>query len=150
MNATPDRAAVRKLQEDLSTEARFTAHPLDIEAACRKYTEEGYEVTPQLVEFLENYGELTVTWQFRNADVELSTTVESALDMPFRNVRICAKRIGRPVLPVGSAFVTEEGVLLAENGDIFLAGDAGIQRVDNGFENAVRALIASDWDKTFF
>ncbi|MER7958088.1 hypothetical protein [Streptomyces sp. NPDC096030] len=50
-------------------------------------------------------------------------------------VRSFEKRLGTSALPVGIALSTEEVVLLAENGDIVLGGDAGVQRV---------------WDMTFF
>ncbi|WP_268977862.1 hypothetical protein [Streptomyces sp. GS7] len=39
--------------------------------------------------------------------------------------------------------------MLADNSDVYRACDAGFQRVANGFDNAVRALVADDWDKTF-
>ncbi|MDF6020569.1 hypothetical protein [Streptomyces sp. JH34] len=48
------------------------------------------------------------------------------------------------------AMETEENVLLVENGDIVFAGDAGMQRVGNGFERAVKAFVSGTWDKTFF
>ncbi|UQA92204.1 SUKH-3 domain-containing protein [Streptomyces halobius] len=153
MNDNPERPAIQKLRDALSGAANFEVHPLDIEEACRRYAEDGYEVTPQLREFLENYGELTVTWRFRDSEVEVTTSVERTLEATHatpRNARIFAKRLGEPVLVVGPAFETEECVLLAESGDILLAGDAGFQRVANGFGNAIRALIASDLDKTFF
>jgi hypothetical protein len=153
MNDTAERPAIQELRDALSGAANFEVHPLDIEDACRQYAEDGYEVTPQLREFLENYGELTVTWQFRESEVEVTTSVERTLEATHatpRNARIFAKRLGRPVLLVGTAFETEECVLLADNGDILLAGDAGFQRIAGGFENAVRALVTGDWDKTFF
>lgn len=148
MTRIPERPAIRELLDAGATHVE--ARPLDVEDSCRQYTEAGYEVTPQLREFLEHFGELTISLTYRDWVGELSVSVEGALDLPPRNVRIDGKRIGRPVLPVGTAFDTEESVLLAENGDIFLAGDAGIQHVANGFENAIRALVTGDWDKTFF
>jgi hypothetical protein len=66
------------------------------------------------------------------------------------NVKSYSRRLGIPVLPAGIAFETEEAVLLAENGDILFVRDAGMQRVANGFEEAVKALISGDWDRTFF
>ncbi|MGW1818647.1 hypothetical protein ACWCQM_34435 [Streptomyces sp. NPDC002125] len=65
-------------------------------------------------------------------------------------VRSLEKRLGMSALPVDTALSTEEVVLLAGNGDIVLGGDAGLQRVAHGFEEAVRALISGDWDMTFF
>jgi hypothetical protein len=52
--------------------------------------------------------------------------------------RIYGRRLGQPVLPIGIAFSTEEAVLLAENGDILFGGDAGMQRVANGFGAAIQ------------
>ncbi|MEU1229676.1 hypothetical protein [Streptomyces sp. NPDC005828] len=66
------------------------------------------------------------------------------------NARYFEKRLGMSALPVGVAFETAEMVLLGENGGIVLGGDAGVQRVAHGFEEAVRALISGDWDMTFF
>lgn len=151
MSNTPERPAVQELRNALKeTAARFQAGPLDVDDACRQYIEDGFEVTQQLREFLENYGELTVIWRWRQGEEELTTSVESALDVPLRNVRNYAKRIGQPVLPIGAVFSSREYLLLAENEDILFAGDAGIQRVANGFENAVRALVSGDWHKTYF
>lgn len=76
--------------------------------------------------------------------------MEEALGVPARNVRCHGSRLGRPVLPLGIAFSTQEAVLLAENGDLLFGGDAGMQCVANGLETAVVALVTDDWDKTFF
>ncbi|WP_376771249.1 SUKH-3 domain-containing protein [Streptomyces boluensis] len=67
-----------------------------------------------------------------------------------RSVRVYGRRLGLHVVPLGVAFSTEEAVLLAENGDIFFGGDAGMQRVAHGLDTAVEALVTDDWDKTFF
>ncbi|MDH6137406.1 hypothetical protein P3T37_006838 [Kitasatospora sp. MAA4] len=150
MSDTAGRPVLEELRATLIGATRFEVGPLDVEDACRQYVEEGYEVTAQLREFLANYAELTVAWRFRDWEEEVSTAVEKALDAPTRNVRHYAKRIGQPVLPIGAAFSTDEVLLLAENGDILLGGDAGIQRVAHGFENAVRSIVTGDWDKTFF
>ncbi|WP_035799138.1 SUKH-3 domain-containing protein [Kitasatospora mediocidica] len=150
MSDTTGRPVLEKLRATLADATRFETGPLDVEDACRQYAEEGYEATGQLREFLADYAELTVAWRFREWEEEVSTSVEKALDAPARNVRFYARRIGQPVLPVGAAFTTDEVLLLAENGDILLGGDAGIQRVAHGFENAVRCLVTGDWDKTFF
>ncbi|MER6050437.1 hypothetical protein ABT168_23830 [Streptomyces sp. NPDC001793] len=64
-------------------------------------------------------------------------------------MRVFGDRIGSPVLLVGTATDTREAVLPAGDGDVHPAGDAGIQRVAGGFGNAVRALVAGGWDKTF-
>ncbi len=131
---------------------RLDLRDIDVPAACAAYAEAGYGVTLQLVRFLADYGELTLGWAYGAARHEAVVTisVEAALDVFAPNVRGCARRLGMPVLPVGTAFETEETVLLAENGDILFAGDAGMQRVANGFEEAVRALVSGEWDKTFF
>ena len=150
MSGATGRPALERLRTALAGATRFEVGPLDVEDACRQYVEDGYEVTGQLRVFLANYAELTVVWKFRDWEEEVSTSVERALDAPARNVRIYAKRIGSPVLPVGAAFSTNEVLLLAENGDILLGGDAGIQRVAHDFEDAVHALVTGNWDKTFF
>ncbi|MGW2721522.1 SUKH-3 domain-containing protein [Streptomyces sp. NPDC001492] len=150
MHSNHDSPAVRALRERLAGAARIEACPLDVEDACRRYAEEGYHVSAALREHLEMYGELTVTWPFRAGETYLKVAVEEALDLPDRNVRIFGRRLGQPVLPLGIAFSTEEAVLLAENGDILFGGDAGMQRVANGFETAIVALVMDDWDKTFF
>jgi hypothetical protein len=150
MNSNQEPAAVRALRERLAGAARIEAYPLDVEDACKQYAEAGYDVSAPLREHLERYGELTVTWCFRAGETYLKAAVEEALDNPDRNVRNYGGRLGQPVVPLGIAFSTEEAVLLAENGDILFGGDAGMQRVANGFETAIVALVTDDWDKTFF
>jgi hypothetical protein len=142
--------ATVKLTKRLAGAARFETRQVDVEAACRRYVEEGYEVTGQLRTFLDNYGELTITWPYRQGETFLKVAVEDALDVPNRNVRIYGRRIGQNLLPVGMAFSTEEAVLLADSGAIFFGGDAGMQRVAKNFETAVTNLVADNWDKTFF
>ncbi|MDI3408657.1 SUKH-3 domain-containing protein [Streptomyces cavernicola] len=150
MNSNHELPAVRALQERLAGTARIESYPLDVEEACKQYTEAGYDVSARLREHLQTYGELTVTWPFRAGETYLKAAVEEALDVPDRNVRIYGKRLGQPVLPLGIAFSTEEAVLLADNGDILFGGDAGMQRVANGFGTAIEALVTDTWDKTFF
>ena len=150
MNSNHDRPAVRALRGRLAGAARIDAHPVDVEDACKQYAEAGYDVGAPLRQHLEIYGELTVTWHFRANETSLKVAVEEALDVSRRNVRNYSRRLGQPVLPLGIAFSTEDAVLLADNGDIFFAGDAGMQRVANGFEAAIVALVTDDWDKTFF
>ncbi|WP_457031089.1 SUKH-3 domain-containing protein [Kitasatospora sp. P5_F3] len=126
---------------------------MDLEDLCRQYTEDGYEITSRLREFLAAYGELSVAWPFRDSGVEITTSTERTLEGTHatpRNIRIYAQRLGQGVALVGVAFSTEDCVLLAENGDILLAGDAGLQRVGNSFESAVQALVTGNWDKTSF
>ncbi|MFJ8649000.1 SUKH-3 domain-containing protein [Streptomyces sp. NPDC093546] len=131
---------------------RLDLRDIDVPAACAAYAEAGYGVTLQLVEFLAAYGELTLGWtpRFGRGTPVLTVSVEAAIDDFAPNMRYYARRLGMPVLPVGTAFETYETVLLAENGDILFAGDAGMQRVGHGFEGAVRALISGEWDRTFF
>lgn len=153
MNDPSERPAMQALLDDLSGVAHFSFEPLDIESACRQYTEDGYEVTPQLRGFLEKYGEITVTWLFRGNEVEVTTSTERTLESAHatpRNVRVFGRNLGQPVQLVGTAFDTEECLLLAEGGEILLYGDAGYQRVANSFEDAIRALVTGDWDKSFF
>ncbi len=142
-----------ELKEALSDAASVDFGEVDVEAALARYREAGYEVTDQLRNFLENYGELTVTWLSRvhQRVASLSTTVDSAMEVfPALVKRGYTERLGMPVLPVGLAFETEDAVLLAENGDILFGSDAGMQRVAGGFEEAVKALISGNWDRTFF
>ncbi|MFG2888050.1 SUKH-3 domain-containing protein [Streptomyces sp. NPDC048248] len=153
MNEDTQRSALRELRSLLAQKAHFEVHPVDIEDARQRYTEEGFEFTTELQKFVETYGELTVTWTYSHGETEFTTSTERTMDAAHstpRSARIYGQRIGQPVLIVGTAFSTEEAVLLAGNGEIFLAGDAGIQRVAKGFENAVQALVTGEWDKTFF
>ncbi|MFJ4713549.1 SUKH-3 domain-containing protein [Streptomyces sp. NPDC088785] len=153
MTDTREHPALRQLRDDLAGTASLTLHALDVEEACARYAEDGYEVTPGLRAFLERYGEITVTWRWRQREQVLTTAVEPTLESTHatpRAVRVLGKRLGFPVLLVGTVFSTEEAVLVAENGEVLFYGDAGFQRVGAGFEDAVRALVAGDWDKTFF
>ncbi|MFI6764157.1 SUKH-3 domain-containing protein [Streptomyces sp. NPDC050355] len=153
MNGTPERWALQELRDALPESATLEVNPLDVEEACQRYTEDGYEVTDQLREFLERYGELTLVLKFQNSEMELTTSVERTLRSTHatpRHVRIFSKKLGQPVFLVGTAFVTEEAVLLAENNDVLFFGDAGYQRIANGFEHAIHALATGDWDRTFF
>ncbi|GGS20128.1 SUKH-3 domain-containing protein [Streptomyces griseoviridis] len=153
MNDTPDSRAIRQVRDAVAELGELEVHPLDLEDACRRYAEDGYEVTDRLREFLTAYGELTVSWMWRGRKDDLTTSVERTLESAHATPRalgIHAKRLGFPVTLVGTVSHTEESVLLAGDGDIFFFGDAGFQRVANGFENAVRAVLTGDWDKTFF
>ena len=132
--------------------SRVECGPVDVEAARLAYREAGFDVTDGLVEFLGTYGETTVFWpsHVTGDETSLTISVAEAAQAFAPNVRHYEKRPGMSALPVGVAFETEEMVLLAENGDIGLGGDAGVQRVAHGFEDAVRALISGHWDMTFF
>ncbi|MFE5947120.1 hypothetical protein ACFQ79_31980, partial [Streptomyces sp. NPDC056480] len=76
----------------------------------------------------------------------LRISVREAAEAFAPNVRYFEKRLGRSALPVGIALSTEEMIPLAENGAIALGGDAGVQRLSHGFEEAVRAMISGDLD----
>ncbi|MFD6278533.1 SUKH-3 domain-containing protein [Streptomyces sp. NPDC060209] len=145
----PEREALRAL---LTGVERVEFGEVDLEAAVAAYTKAGYEVTDHLREFLKNYGEIVVGWTSPRTGEEmvLSVTLEEAMDVYPPNVRSYSRQLGMKAVPVGVAMETEENVLLVENGDIVFAGDAGMQRVGNGFEEAVKAFVSSTWDKTFF
>lgn len=144
------RARAESLGRAFTGASRVECGPVDIEAAVLAYRAAGYEVTEALVEFLGSYGETTVFWPSHVTSDETSLTISVQEAVEAYNVRHFARRLGMPALPVGVAFETAELVLLAENGDIALGGDAGVQRVAHGFEAAMRALISGDWDMTFF
>ena len=108
------RPRLCELQRVLEPALRVEWGEVDVRLAGLRYESAGHRVTPWLGRFLENYSELTVVWRAsRGGDNELVTTVEAALDVSLHNVRIDAGRLGQEVLPVGMAFETEEGVLLA-------------------------------------
>jgi hypothetical protein len=146
------RPRAEELQQALAGASSVELGDIDVEAACTAYRDAGYEVTEQLKGFLENYGELTVGWisRLNGNEQSLTVSVEEALDVFSPNVKNYSKRLGAPVLPIGIAYDTDVAVLLAANGDILFAGDAGMQRVANGLEETVKALISGDWDRTFF
>ncbi|RPE32067.1 SUKH-3 domain-containing protein [Kitasatospora cineracea] len=153
MTGNDEREGLPALRETLGGAARIEVHPLDVADACRQYVEDGYEVTDLLREFLAAWGELTVTWQYRERDVVLTTAVGPTLEAAHatpRNLGIFGRRLGRRVALVGTVFDTEEAVLITEDGDVLLAGDVGFQRVANGFAEALRRLVAADYDRTFF
>ncbi|MFE7753325.1 SUKH-3 domain-containing protein [Streptomyces sp. NPDC057428] len=109
-----------------------------------------YDVGVELRGFLEEYREFSISWIYREMEVGVQIDAEEALSFYPGNIRIFSQRVGRPLVPVGSAFATEEVVLIASDGDVFLAGDAGMQYVGNGFMQSMQALISGNWDKTFF
>ncbi|MFE9137161.1 hypothetical protein [Streptomyces sp. NPDC007355] len=123
---------------------------MDVEAARLAYLEAGLDVTDALVAFLGTYGETTVFWPSHVTGDETSLTISVEEATAAFNLRYYEKRLGMSALPVGIALSTEETVLLAENGDIVLGVEGLVQRVANGFEESVRALISGDWDMTFF
>ncbi|WP_307126662.1 SUKH-3 domain-containing protein [Streptomyces sp. B1I3] len=140
------------LRQALAAAGNAEVREVDVEAACVAYTQAGYEVTRKLREFLESYGEIVMgrTAPGTGEELVLTISVEEAMGVFPPNVRSYSRRLGMPVVPIGTALVTEENVLLAENGDIIFAGDAGMQRVGNGFAAAVQAFMSGTWDKTFF
>ncbi|WP_280872019.1 hypothetical protein [Streptomyces sp. MJP52] len=146
------RAREESLGRAFAGASRVECGPVDVEAARLAYRRAGFDVTGELVEFLETYGETTVFCPSHVTGDETSLTISvgEATEAFAPNVRCFEKRLGMSALPVGIAFETEEMVLLAGNGDIVLGGDAGVQRVAHGFEEAVRALISGDWDMRFF
>ncbi|MFF4599830.1 SUKH-3 domain-containing protein [Amycolatopsis sp. NPDC001319] len=150
MSGVTGRPRMAALEEILENARDFEFGEVNVERARMRYRDEGYEVTSWLEEFIENYSELTVEWQVDPwPTTALTTNVESALEEFPGNIRYYARRIGKLVLPVGAAFETDERILLAQDGEMLLAGDAGIQRVGFGFETFLRALLTGDWDKTF-
>ncbi|MEV5343537.1 SUKH-3 domain-containing protein [Streptomyces sp. NPDC052676] len=152
MSDEQSRAREESLIRAFAGASRVECGPVDVEAARLAYQEAGFDVTNELVEFLKTYGETTVFWpsHVTGNETSLTISVEEAAEAFAPNVRYFEKRLGMSALPVGIALSTEEMVLLAENGDIVLGGDAGVQRVAHGFEESVRALISGDWDMTFF
>ncbi|MCZ0983535.1 hypothetical protein O1L60_42800 [Streptomyces diastatochromogenes] len=152
MGDEQSRAREESLGRAFPGASRVECSPVDIEAARLAYQEAGFDVTDELVTFLGKYGGTTIFWpsHVTGDETSLTISVEEAVEVFAPNVRYFEKRLHMSALPVGIAFETEEMVLLAENGDIVLGGDAGVQRVAHGFEEAVRALIAGDWDMRFF
>ncbi|MEU9851812.1 SUKH-3 domain-containing protein [Streptomyces sp. NPDC047974] len=146
------RAREEALRRAFVGASRVSCGFVDLEAARLTYQNAGFTVTEELMEFLRAYGETTVFWPSHVTGDESSLTisVEEVAQATPPWVRSFEKRLGMSALPLGIALSTEEMVLLAENGDIILGGDAGVQRVAHGFEEAMRALITGDWDMTFF
>ncbi|MFE6817716.1 hypothetical protein [Streptomyces sp. NPDC057677] len=152
MSDEEDRARQERLSRAFAGASRVECAAVDREAALQAYQEAGFDVSDDLAAFLEAYGETTVVWPSHVTGDEstLTISVEEAVEAFPAYVRSFEKRLGMSALPVGIALSTEEVVLLAENGDIVLGGDAGVQRIANGFEASMRALISGDWDMTFF
>lgn len=152
MGGTPQSVERQALRKALAWVESAEFGEVDIEAACAAYEQAGYEVTHALREFLAHYGEISVGWTAPGTGEELvlAVSVEEAMGVYPPNVRSYALQLGMPAVPIGTVLVTEESVLLAENGDIIFAGDAGMQRVGNGFAEAVKAFVSGTWDKRFF
>lgn len=151
MSGLNDRPRGDSLRQALDGASRVVFGEVQVDQAVAAYRSAGYEITDQHRTFLENYGELEISWVFAKTgrEVTIAVDLEEALDVFKPNVRHCARKVGMDVLPVGWAFDTDVVIMLAENGDILFDGDAGTQRVAHGFEEAVKALISDNWDKTF-
>ncbi|MFE2265618.1 SUKH-3 domain-containing protein [Streptomyces griseosporeus] len=150
MSGSDENARRERLREAFPGATRVDVGTASLEQVSRLYEEAGYPVGPELSTFLSEYRECSIAWLFRGMEVEVIIDAEEALSFYPGNIRIYSKKVQRPLVPIGSAFATEEVVLLAPDGDVFLAGDAGMQRVGNGFVESMQALISGDWDKTFF
>ncbi|MEU2506495.1 SUKH-3 domain-containing protein [Streptomyces sp. NPDC007863] len=152
MGAEKIQAREETLRRAFTGASRVECGFVDLKAARLAYQRSGFPVTDELLEFLAAYGETTVFWPsyVTGDESSLTISIDEVAQAYAPNVRSFEKRLGMSALPLGVALSTEEMVLLAENGDILLAGDAGVQRVAHGFEAAMRALITGDWDMTFF
>ncbi|MGW1513529.1 SUKH-3 domain-containing protein [Streptomyces sp. NPDC002394] len=140
----------QRLRDAFPGATRVDLGSASMDQVSRLYEEAGYDVGEELRGFLEGYREVSISWIYREMEVSVQIDVEGALSFCPGNIRVFSQRVGRPLIPVGSAFATEEVVLIASDGDVFLAGDAGMQYVANGFTQAMQALIAGTWDKAFF
>ncbi|MFI8343680.1 SUKH-3 domain-containing protein [Streptomyces sp. NPDC085639] len=150
MRIESERPNLDEIVEALSGASSVEYGDLDVETICNRYREAGYEVTPDLVAFLESYRELTISWLYLGrSETGLEISVESALDVHPANVRYYAKVAGKGMVPVGMAFDTEDTVLLSVDGEIFIGGDGGLQRVGHGFIPSMTALVADNWNKAY-
>ncbi|MFC8430256.1 SUKH-3 domain-containing protein [Streptomyces sp. NPDC057253] len=150
MSGAREITRLEKLRDAFPGAVRVGLGEASVDDVSSLYESAGYFVGPELRRFLTEYREVSLTWLYRGIEVEVTISAEEALSFYPGNIRIYSRKVGLPLTPVGSAFATEEVVLIANDGDIFLAGDAGMQRVGNGFVQSMRALISGDWDKTFF
>ncbi|WP_331745532.1 SUKH-3 domain-containing protein [Streptomyces mirabilis] len=150
MSGFNDTSRRQKLRDAFPDATRVDLGSASINHVSRLYEEAGYDVGAELRGFLEEYREVSISWMYREMEVGVQINAEEALSFYPGNIRIFSQRVGRPLVPVGSAFATEEVVLIAGDGDVFLAGDAGMQYVGNGFIQSMQALISETWDKTFF
>ncbi|MFD3540419.1 SUKH-3 domain-containing protein [Streptomyces sp. NPDC058662] len=149
MNIENERPNLDGVIEALPLATALEYGELDVETICDGYREEGYEVTPYLLAFLESYREITISWLYQGrSETEVEISLEGALSEHIIRIRYYARIAGKEVLPVGLAF-GDATVLLAEDGDIYLGDIAGVQRVGRGFVPSVSALVADDWDKAY-
>lgn len=140
----------QRLRDAFPDAIRVDLGPASIDQVSRLYEMAGYGIGVELRRFLEEYRELSISWIYREMEVGVQIDAGEALSFYPGNIRAFSQRVGRPLVPVGSAFATEEVVLIASDGGVFLAGDAGMQYVGNGFMQSMRALISGTWNKTFF
>ncbi|MBT2452947.1 SUKH-3 domain-containing protein [Streptomyces sp. ISL-43] len=150
MSGFNDTSRQQRLRDAFPDATRVDLGSASIDHVSRLYEGAGYDVGAELRGFLEEYREFSISWMYREIEVGVQIDAEEALSFYPGNIRIFSQRVGRPLIPVGSAFATEEVVLIATDGDVYLAGDAGMQYVGNGFMQSMQALISGTWDKTFF
>lgn len=150
MNGSNETTRRERLRDAFPGATRVDLGAASVDYVSRLYEEVGYPVGPELRSFLLECREFSISWMYRGMEIEVIIDAKEALSFYPGNIRIYSRKVQRPLVPVGSAFATEEVVLIACDGDVFLAGDAGMQYVGNGFMESVQALISSDWDKTFF
>ncbi|MEU2743743.1 SUKH-3 domain-containing protein [Streptomyces sp. NPDC007095] len=150
MSGFNDASRRQGLRDAFPDATRVDLGSASVDQVSMLYEEAGYDVGAELRRFLEEYREVSISWIYREMEVSVQIDAKEALSFYPGNIRIFSQRVGRPLVPIGSAFATEEVVLIAGNGDVFLAGDAGMQYVGNGFIESMQALISEDWDKTFF
>ncbi|WP_407841434.1 SUKH-3 domain-containing protein [Streptomyces sp. DSM 116496] len=150
MNGFNDTSRQQRLRDAFPDATRVDLGSASIDQVSRLYEAAGYDIGNELRGFLEEYREVSISWIYHEMEVGVQIDAEEALSFYPGNIRIFSRRVGRPLIPVGSAFATEEVVLIASDGDVFLAGDAGMQYVGNGFMQSMQAMIAGTWDKTFF
>lgn len=114
-----------------------------------RYGEAGYSPTEALHDFIERYAEMRFIWPYgERIEVELTTDVERALLIPRSNIEYAENRCNTTLVPVGEIFETLDGFVLGADGNFYIVGDAGIQRIPGRFDDALLALVGDDWDKT--
>ncbi|MFF5093479.1 MULTISPECIES: SUKH-3 domain-containing protein [Actinosynnema] len=150
MSGYDDASRLERLRDAFPGASRVDLGSASVDHVSGLYEAAGYEVGSELREFLEEYRECSISWTYRELEGGVQIDAEKALSFYPGNIRVFSRRVGRPLVPIGSAFETEEVVLIASGGDVFLAGDAGMQYAGNGFKQSMQALISGTWDKTFF
>ncbi|WP_405441774.1 SUKH-3 domain-containing protein [Streptomyces avidinii] len=149
MNIENERPNLDEVVEALPGATAVEYGDLDVETICDQYREEGYEVTPRLLDFLEQYREITISWLHQGrSETELEISIEGALNEHIIRIGYYVKIAGKGLLPVGTAF-GDSTVLLSDDGDIYFGDVAGVQRVGHGFLPSMTALISDNWDKAY-